>query len=79
MAFFTRAITITNFTIATTALGFQVFVLYPWHTQLDDEFKKLKQEHKQLLSDFHQLKLNKLNDIENKLNQILVKMESEQK
>ncbi|KAF1817215.1 hypothetical protein P152DRAFT_382370, partial [Eremomyces bilateralis CBS 781.70] len=39
-----RRFSITNFAIATTALGFQVFVLYPWHQKLDDDFEKVKQE-----------------------------------
>jgi hypothetical protein len=39
-----RRFSLTNFFIATTALGFQVFVLYPWHKQLDDDFKELREE-----------------------------------
>jgi hypothetical protein len=39
-----RRFSLTNFVIATTALGFQVFVLYPWHKQLDDDFVELKRE-----------------------------------
>jgi hypothetical protein len=39
-----RRFSLTNFVIATTALGFQVFVLYPWHKQLDDDFMELKRE-----------------------------------
>jgi len=38
----TRTFSLTNFAIATSALGFQVFVLYPWHKQLDDDFEKLR-------------------------------------
>ncbi|KAJ0140533.1 hypothetical protein HZ326_16557 [Fusarium oxysporum f. sp. albedinis] len=41
----TRAITLTNFVVAGSALGFQVFVLYPWHKELDEGFEKLKKEH----------------------------------
>ena len=37
-----RRFSITNFLIASSALGFQVFVLYPWHTKLDDEFQELR-------------------------------------
>lgn len=46
----TRLISLTNFGVASSALAFQVFVLYPWHHQLDDEFKSLKVEHLRLLS-----------------------------
>ncbi|KAK3344519.1 mitochondrial phosphate carrier protein [Lasiosphaeria hispida] len=47
--FFTRAISLTNFLVATSALGFQVCVLYPWHKQLDDDFEALKREHLRVL------------------------------
>jgi hypothetical protein len=77
--FYTKALTFTNFTIATTALCFQVFALYPWHNKLDDEFKRLKEEHKQLLLQFHELKLSKLGEIDNKLNKILIEVETKNK
>lgn len=74
--FYTKALTFTNFTIATSALCFQVFALYPWHNKLNDEFKRLKEEHKQLLLQFHELKLSKLGEIDNKLNKILIEVET---
>ncbi len=33
-----------NFVIALTALTFQTTMLYPWHHELDREFKQLKTE-----------------------------------
>jgi solute carrier family 25 phosphate transporter 3 len=48
--FVTRAISFTNFFVATSALGFQVCVLYPWHKQLDADFEALKTEHLRVLS-----------------------------
>lgn len=45
----TRAISITNFLVATSALCFQVTVLYPWHKQLDEDFEALKKEHLRVL------------------------------
>jgi iron-sulfur cluster repair protein YtfE (RIC family) len=50
---FTRGFSLTNFVIGTSALGFQVFVLYPWHEQLEEEFKKLGREHAKLLDETH--------------------------
>ncbi|KAI1749853.1 mitochondrial phosphate carrier protein [Xylaria castorea] len=47
--FITRAVSLTNFLVATSALGFQVCVLYPWHKQLDDDFEALKKEHLRVL------------------------------
>ncbi|KAL4987364.1 hypothetical protein BDW68DRAFT_161338 [Aspergillus falconensis] len=49
MPLITRGISLVNFTVASSALAFQVFVLYPWHNQLDDEFKALKHEHLRVL------------------------------
>lgn len=46
----TRAISITNFVVASSALCFQVGVLYPWHKELDENFEKLKQEHVRVLA-----------------------------
>lgn len=39
----------TNFLVASSALGFQVFVLYPWHKELDAGFEELKKEHLRVL------------------------------
>ena len=50
---FTRGFSLTNFVIGTSALSFQVFVLYPWHEQLDEEFKELRREHSRLLDETH--------------------------
>ncbi|KJK84477.1 hypothetical protein H634G_00841 [Metarhizium anisopliae BRIP 53293] len=46
---FTRAVSATNFLVASSALGFQVFVLYPWHKELDTGFADLKREHLKVL------------------------------
>lgn len=53
----TRGISLVNFTVASSALAFQVFVLYPWHNKLDDEFKALKQEHLRVLQQINQKKV----------------------
>ncbi|CAN8096228.1 unnamed protein product [Discula destructiva] len=45
----TRVISITNFMVASSALCFQVGVLYPWHKELDENFEKLKKEHLMVL------------------------------
>lgn len=47
--FITRAVSFTNFFVASSALCFQVCVLYPWHKQLDDDFEELKKEHQRVL------------------------------
>ena len=53
-----------NFVIATAALGFQTTVLYPWHHQLDDEFKKLKAEQARMLKELHDAKLQRFAEVE---------------
>lgn len=53
-----------NFTVAISALGFQTAVLYPWHEELDKEFKNLKQEHKEQLHLHQQVTLKKLEELE---------------
>ncbi len=40
-----------NLLVGSTALTFQVTVLYPWHNELDREFKLLKAELKTALAD----------------------------
>lgn len=47
--FIARAVSIGNCFIASSALAFQVCVLYPWHKQLDEDFEALKKEHLQVL------------------------------
>ncbi|KAI0765511.1 hypothetical protein BC629DRAFT_1540851 [Irpex lacteus] len=53
-----------NFFIATAALGFQTTVLYPWHHQLDEEFKKMKVEQARMLKDLHDAKIQKFSEVE---------------
>ncbi|KAI7773828.1 hypothetical protein LA080_009843 [Diaporthe eres] len=55
MAIITRAVSITNFLVASSALCFQVFVLYPWHKELDENFEKLKKEHIRVLDNIKDL------------------------
>ncbi|KAK4457282.1 hypothetical protein QBC42DRAFT_41053 [Cladorrhinum samala] len=54
MVFLTRLISLTNFVVASSALGFQVFVLYPWHKELDESFEALKKEHLRVLDAINQ-------------------------
>ncbi|KAK2739644.1 hypothetical protein FQN55_009380 [Onygenales sp. PD_40] len=42
---FTRGFSLTNFVIGSSALCFQIFVLYPWHEQLDRDFEELRKAH----------------------------------
>lgn len=53
----TRLISLTNFGVASSALGFQVFVLYPWHEQLQEDFEDLKKEHLRVLDSVKQMEL----------------------
>ncbi|KAL4912566.1 hypothetical protein BDW62DRAFT_194236 [Aspergillus aurantiobrunneus] len=55
----TRGISLTNFAVASSALAFQVFVLYPWHKQLDDGFEALKREHLHVLKSLDRIQQSK--------------------
>lgn len=55
----TRGISLTNFVVASSALAFQVFVLYPWHKQLDEGFDSLKKEHLRVLRSLDDLQRSK--------------------
>lgn len=59
-----------NFVIGMSALSFQLGVLYPWHTKLDDDFKKLEAEQMNQLASFHQIKVSRLESIEKKLDDL---------
>ncbi|KAJ5249087.1 hypothetical protein N7468_000538 [Penicillium chermesinum] len=63
----TRGFSLTNFVIASSALCFQVCVLYPWHEKLDEEFQNLKTEHLRLLKESEQDRLKELKSIEGRL------------
>ncbi|KAI0337552.1 hypothetical protein BDW22DRAFT_866971 [Trametopsis cervina] len=56
-----------NFAIATVALGFQTTMLYPWHHQLDNEFKKLKEEQGRMLRELHDAKLQRFSEVEGRV------------
>ncbi len=42
MPLFKRYLPIISFIIGVSALSFQTLVLYPWHNDLDEEFKEVK-------------------------------------
>jgi hypothetical protein len=63
----TRGFSLTNFVIGSSALCFQIFVLYPWHEKLDEEFTELRKEHARLLEDTHNKHRNELKGIREQL------------
>ncbi|GLA80731.1 hypothetical protein AtubIFM56815_001563 [Aspergillus tubingensis] len=63
----TRGISLTNFVVASSALAFQVFVLYPWHKQLDDGFEALKKEHLRVLKSLEQLQHDSRKQLDERL------------
>ena len=56
--FFTRGVSLTNFFVASSALAFQAFVLYPWHKQLDEDFEELKKENQRVLQALQAVNVN---------------------
>lgn len=63
MVFFTRYLPIISFLVGSSALTFQVMVLYPWHNELDTEFKRLKdlkEKQDRRLEDYNSKKMDKI-------------------
>jgi len=67
---FTRGVSLTNFVIASSALGFQIFVLYPWHKRLDADFEQLKREHIQILHESEEVRIGELRGINEQLRRL---------
>ncbi|CAI9632285.1 hypothetical protein GT037_004758 [Alternaria burnsii] len=63
----TRTFSLTNFLIGSSALCFQIFVLYPWHEKLEEEFVELKKEHARLLEETHSRHRDELRGIREQL------------
>jgi hypothetical protein len=72
-----KILTMVNFVIGTSALSFQIGVLYPWHHKLDADFEILQKHHESTLQLFHNRKWDKLNDIDTKISTLLSKLELE--
>ncbi|CED82324.1 hypothetical protein [Phaffia rhodozyma] len=68
--FIRTALPYLNFTIATSALVFQTTVLYPWHEELDEAFQKLRADHVSKLEEFHQIKVQRLEALEQRLHML---------
>lgn len=62
--FVRKVIPYVNFAVACSALCFQIFALYPWHQELDNEFQKLKLDQHVTLEEYHQKKIKRLEEIE---------------
>ncbi|EER26101.1 hypothetical protein CPC735_002700 [Coccidioides posadasii C735 delta SOWgp] len=69
---FTRSVSLTNFIVASSALCFQVFVLYPWHKQLDDSFEALKKEHMQVLQR-EMVQIEELRSVREQLREVMAR------
>jgi hypothetical protein len=63
----TRTFSLTNFVIASSALGFQVLVLYPWHKELDEGFRELRSEHSKIIQQGQDQRGRELNGIRREL------------
>jgi hypothetical protein len=59
-----------NFVIASTALGFQVSVLYPWHNQLEKDFSGLQHQQETKLHEYHELRMQNIKNIESYLSKL---------
>jgi hypothetical protein len=73
-----RYLPVFNFVVASSALAFQITVLYPWHNELDREFHVLKRSHEKKLKEFHILKVQQMSEMEGKINRILDSMKQDE-
>ncbi|OAL56732.1 hypothetical protein IQ07DRAFT_495786 [Pyrenochaeta sp. DS3sAY3a] len=64
---FTRGFSLTNFVIGSSALSFQIFVLYPWHEKLEEKFLELQKEHVRLLEEIKLKQRDELRGIREQL------------
>lgn len=71
----TRGFSLTNFVIASSALCFQVCVLYPWHHKLEEDFKELRAEHLRLLKENEEVRVKELRSIREHLGSFYQKSE----
>lgn len=72
MPMVTRTFSLTNFVIASSALGFQVLVLYPWQKELDEGFRELRREHSRVLQQGQDQREKELSGIRRELEQLRV-------
>ncbi|CAF0816469.1 unnamed protein product [Adineta ricciae] len=59
-----------NFVIASSALCFQMAVLYPWHNQLDKDFSGLQTNQNTKLHEYHELRMENIKNIERYLSKL---------
>jgi len=53
-----------NFVITSTALGFQISVLHPWHHQLDEDLNDLQCHQEATLHEYEEVRLTNIKNIE---------------
>ncbi|KAF9736663.1 hypothetical protein PMIN06_002696 [Paraphaeosphaeria minitans] len=63
----TRGFSLTNFVIGSSALSFQIFVLYPWHEKLEAQFNRLTEEHESMLKNMRDIHREELSQIRKQL------------
>lgn len=74
MVFYSKYLPIISFVVGTSALIFQTTVLYPWHNELEQEFKRLKEqkeEQDKKLDDYKSKKMDKIHELEAKVNRLI--------
>lgn len=74
MVFFKKYLPIASLIIGSSALAFQMLVLYPWHHELDKEFRKLKKqklERDEHLNAFNNEKIIQINNLEKKVDELI--------
>lgn len=76
--FWSRLLPATSFIVGTSALSFQTFVLYPWHHELCEEFKKfeaMKSEEDKLIEEYHEGHVDTMDAIADKFDLLILNEE----
>ncbi|QSS50024.1 hypothetical protein I7I53_10570 [Histoplasma capsulatum var. duboisii H88] len=66
----TRGFSLTNFIIGSSALCFQVFILYPWHNKLEKDFEEMRDAHISLMKQSEKDRTEELKAIHERLQNI---------
>lgn len=82
MVFFKKYLPIASLIIGTSALTFQIAILYPWHKELDIEFQELKKkklERDKLLTEHNNDKISRINLLEHKIDELISEAKNKEK
>lgn len=70
-----RLIPYLSLAVATSALAFQISVLYPWHKRLENDFELFKTSQEEKIQEYHNIKMDRFKKIEEMQREMQQKLE----